>query len=299
MVSPAPESGGRVRSLLVTLGAAILGPFSGDRTLGNVAGAVLACVLLTVITQIDGAVLWIVMGVTGALSASLGWRRRRVTLLSFVVCYLLVSALVVPPLAGLGGRVALPCWSGTPSPVSWFYCLTNRHYGTPALVATVGAVAARVAASHPGTIIAYLDASHPFDWGVPLVPHFGHGSGREIDLGLFYAHHDGEERPLGGAWWLGYGAFRPAERVSDADVCAGRDGPFRWNLRWLQGLFGDLELDRRRTSTLVAALLRERRVERLFIEPGLASALGMQDPRVRFAGCHAARHDDHVHVRIR
>ena len=48
------------------------------------------------------------------------------------------------------------------------------------------------------------------------------------------------------------------------------------------------------------ALLAERRVRRIFLEPHLKRRLGYaEDGRVRFAGCHAARHDDHVHVDFR
>jgi hypothetical protein len=39
-------------------------------------------------------------------------------------------------------------------------------------------------------------------------------------------------------------------------------------------------------------------VERVFIEPYLAKRLGVSSPRLRFQGCGAARHDDHVHVEI-
>jgi hypothetical protein len=40
-------------------------------------------------------------------------------------------------------------------------------------------------------------------------------------------------------------------------------------------------------------------VTRIFIEPHLADRLGVGGGKVRFQGCRAARHDDHLHVEIR
>ena len=48
------------------------------------------------------------------------------------------------------------------------------------------------------------------------------------------------------------------------------------------------------------ALLAERHVRRIFVEPHLKRRLGFAgEARVRFAGCSAARHDDHLHVDFR
>jgi hypothetical protein len=40
-------------------------------------------------------------------------------------------------------------------------------------------------------------------------------------------------------------------------------------------------------------------VDRIFIEPHLAQRLGVSSPLVRFQGCRAARHDDHIHVQLK
>jgi hypothetical protein len=39
-------------------------------------------------------------------------------------------------------------------------------------------------------------------------------------------------------------------------------------------------------------------VDKVFLEPHLTSSLGLAAPAVRFQGCRAARHDDHIHVQI-
>jgi hypothetical protein len=40
-------------------------------------------------------------------------------------------------------------------------------------------------------------------------------------------------------------------------------------------------------------------IERVFIEPYLAARMNVSSPLFGFQGCHAARHDDHVHVQIK
>jgi hypothetical protein len=45
-------------------------------------------------------------------------------------------------------------------------------------------------------------------------------------------------------------------------------------------------------------LLAEPAVQKILIEPHLKERLRLQSSKVRFQGCHAARHDDHVHVQI-
>ena len=39
---------------------------------------------------------------------------------------------------------------------------------------------------------------------------------------------------------------------------------------------------------------------KILLEPHLAHRLGVEGrPNIRFQGCRAARHDDHIHVQIR
>jgi hypothetical protein len=39
-------------------------------------------------------------------------------------------------------------------------------------------------------------------------------------------------------------------------------------------------------------------VAKIFVEPPLAAQLGLSDPKIRFQGCRAARHDDHIHIQL-
>jgi hypothetical protein len=49
---------------------------------------------------------------------------------------------------------------------------------------------------------------------------------------------------------------------------------------------------------MAQTLLADPTVQKMLIEPHLKARLRLQSSKVRFQGCGAARHDDHVHVHI-
>jgi hypothetical protein len=252
------------------------------RRLANWAGFLIAFALLTGLTQIGGLVL------AGAVGATRVWRLGAWKGLGlFCLLYGAATLVVVPALAPVFGRVPLSCSGDAYQPQSLFYCATNRHYVRPVVRQALDRVAARMSAQFPGSVVSFLDAGFPFDL-MPMPPHLSHGDGRKIDLALFY-----QGRDAGGVWALGYWAFpRPPART-----CA-KDGLFRWHMSWLQPHLPAHALDEVRTKALVAAILAEK-PRRVFLEPHLVTTLGVVDDRIVFAGCHAARHDDHVHAEWR
>ncbi|MCF8504925.1 MAG: hypothetical protein K9G59_08420 [Caulobacter sp.] len=199
------------------------------------------------------------------------------------------SAVVAP------GLFPLPCADAGPlRPHTRGYCLIRRHYVREAPRAALLRAAATLQARHPGTIVRYMEASWPIGTR-PMPPHLSHGDGRQIDLALFYVDLKG--LPLVAApTRSGYGAYEPplksgdrrctgatarAPGIAAPDPAAGR----RWRL------------DEVRTAALVRLLAADPQVRRVFIEPHLKARLGLSDlGKVRFAGCRAARHDDHIHV---
>jgi murein endopeptidase len=56
------------------------------------------------------------------------------------------------------------------------------------------------------------------------------------------------------------------------------------------------------TSPRIAALINlftaDPRVIKIFVEPPLATRFNLSDPKIRFQGCRAARHDDHIHIQL-
>jgi hypothetical protein len=49
---------------------------------------------------------------------------------------------------------------------------------------------------------------------------------------------------------------------------------------------------------LARALLADPMMGKAFLEPPLARQLGPKDAKLRFQGCRAARHDDHIHAQL-
>lgn len=197
------------------------------------------------------------------------------------------------------GLVTLPCDGSTPlEPTRPHYCREDRHFVTPDARAALIAAAQTMNARYPGEVLRFMDASGP-DGVKPFPPHLSHGDGRQIDLGLYYTDRTGaplrafpDTSAHGGLW--------PAEppRSGETRACPkGRPGKAEKpdppaDRTW--------RLDEARTRTLLETLAADPRVRRILIEPHLERRLGLWGhPKMRFAGCRAARHDDHIHVDFR
>lgn len=196
--------------------------------------------------------------------------------------------------AARNGLTPLPCArSGPLQPHNRSYCVAARHYVTPAARDALARTARAVAREHPGAVVRYMEASWPAARR-PMPPHVSHGDGRQIDLALFYEDRRGRSRPPPTP--SGYEAFEPPRRESER-VCHGVAGH---HARPDPPKGRDWRLAEAPTARLIAALSADPRVRRIFIEPHLKARLGFaHDPKVRFAGCGVARHDDHLHVDFR
>lgn len=235
---------------------------------------------LTVLTQIGGLA-WII---------ALFFRRR---LIAFGLAYaaLTLAAIWIAP--GFG-RVALNCFDDGPLQVqSPIYCALNRTYVTPGLNDILVEAAEDMDRRFPGTQTLVLDANFPFLDGFPLLPHLSHDDGDKADLAFFYRDDTGY---LPGATRspIGYFAFEPGPTE-----CAGSGPTLRWDLGILQPLWRGYILDKARNAAILDILSRDIRVGKIFVEPHLVQALDVSHPKIRFQGCRAARHDDHIHVQLR
>lgn len=235
--------------------------------------------VLTVLTQLGGLA-WIVTH----------FFQRKIR--AFIIAYAAISmaALLIAPQFG---RVALPCFSGDSFRMhSPLYCAMNRQYVVPELRDVLSEAAANVATEFPGTKTLVLDAGFPFVGGFPLLPHLSHDDGEKADIAFFYQNEEGylvgkSRSPIG------YLAFE-----NGPTPCPPAWATLRWNATPLQGLWPDRQLEPDRTRFILKTLARDPRVGKLFIEPHLKTRLQITDGKVRFQGCRAARHDDHIHVQL-
>jgi hypothetical protein len=241
------------------------------------AGHVLIVLALTLLTQLGG-IAWI---------TALFFRRR---LIVFAVAYTALWAAADT----LSPRTALPCFGAPLRMQSPLYCALNRHYVTPELARVATDAAAHMAATQPGTITLALDGGFPFLTGMPMIPHLSHDDGEKLDFAFFYRDPQGTYLPSQTRSPLGYFAFEN----QPPDACPANSLTLRWSLPWLKPLFPDRPLDGPRTAALITHLTTDPRVAKIFVEPPLAARLGLAHPKIRFQGCRAARHDDHIHVQL-
>lgn len=239
-----------------------------------------AVLTLTVITQVGGLA-WVI---------ALFFRRR---FIAFVLAYavLTVAAIWVAPKFD---RVALSCFDDGPLQVqSWVFCALNRNYVAPELRDVLVEIADEMESRFPGTETLVLDANFPFLDGFPLLPHLSHDDGDKVDLTFFYRDNSGY-LPGSTRSPLGYFAFEQGHTD-----CAPAWPTLRWDLAFLQGLWRDYALDEARNAAILRLLTRDGRVRKIFVEPHLVEDLGVSHPAIRFQGCRAARHDDHIHFQLK
>jgi hypothetical protein len=268
-------------------------------------GHVLLIALLTAATQIGGLAYLAALLLRRILFGD-ATKPAPTLLLLFLLCYGAGSTAVTVA-APHFGRVPLPCWKGETAPLaaaSPLTCALNRHYVSPDLKHLAEALAYAVDREFPGSLTQVLDANFPFFDGFPLLPHLSHDDGRKLDLAFYYRPREGIYERGAMASPLGYWAFE-VPGPGDPQPCVGDDRrlTLRWDMGWFQPFVRpDLTLDDARSKAALKWLAtegRQRGVERVLLEPHLKSRLSLDSDLVRFQGCRAARHDDHIHVQIR
>jgi hypothetical protein len=266
------------------------------------AGALLIVLslLLTAVTQIGGVLLWLETPVLHLMSRRMGRFGWLAGMGVFVMTYLAVMLLAVPPVAARFGRVPLPCSGAADAPlqpVSLAFCLLGRNYVTPGLRQILEDTASTMHRAYPGRVLRYMDGGFPFFDGFPLLPHLSHDDGRKIDLAFYYRDVRTGKALQEPPSPIGYWAYE-GPGIDEVRPCTGKRSWLRWDLTWFQPFFRNAHLDPEPTRVLVDRLSRSTAVQTIFIEPHLKRRLGLHSSKIRFQGCQAARHDDHIHVSV-
>lgn len=233
------------------------------------------------------------------------WQRVAAKTAFFSAIYLSMSFFVIPPLAKWeSGRVPLTVWGHPhlkPHHV-FYYCVLNHHYVRPEVLASCESVAVALADAHPGAVLYYLDANFPFFDGYPLQPHFTHRHGTTMDIALHWQDAHSSEPIQGAPTPLAYGASAlplPGE-VDWEDKCRQQGNWYRSiEMKMARPFYreADFKLDEARTKALARLFAEQPNVKKILLEPHLKARLGLSRfDKVRFQGCRAARHDDHIHV---
>ena len=253
-------------------------------------------VLLTVLTQIGGIVYLI-----SILAIKKSANRKRLKRIGvFAGLYLIATFIVIPITAPIFGREKIEETENLKAH-SFFYKLANRNYVRPELNNSLKKIASEFENQNQDIRLVYLDANFPFVDGFPLLPHLSHNDGKKIDVSLIYEKESGaltNEKPS----ISGYGVYEgPKENEYDQTRICKQRGNWQYDFpKYLTfgRINGDIEFSKKGTRELARLILQQQSVEKLFIEPHLKSRLKLTNAKVRFHGCQAVRHDDHIHFQL-
>jgi hypothetical protein len=257
---------------------------------------------LTLLTQVGGLI-WIISILISRLVPVRHFSGLR--LLIFTGLYACSAIWIVPPLARSFGRVPLPVFTQPYlKPESLWFAFLNRHYVRPELKKALEEVAQSMQSRYPGTTVNYLDANFPFIDGYPLEPHLSHRDGKKVDLSFYWTEISTNRPVRGSPSPLGYGACA-APLPGEPDQAAACEAKGFWYIsltRTLPAPFfsqKNYRFDAERTRELLRLLAEHPVLGKLLLEPHLKTRLGLESfGKIRWQGCHAARHDDHVHVQL-
>lgn len=273
-------------------------------TIVRLCGHGLSIVLLTLLSQLGGIAYVGALAFARRTPSRSGWAGLCQVAIAFVAIYgaLLLTASCLAPRTG---RVPIPCFAAKSERLvmhSPIYCLLNRNYVTPSARRVAQQLADHVDSQFPGTLTLALDGSFPFFDGFPLLPHLSHNDGRKLDIALYYRIADGAYARGRTRSPIGYWAFERPTNPSQ-EPCSNVRGHLRWEMRWFEPLLNDrYEVDQNRTAAALywlSSKTASASISRVFVEPHLRKRFNVKGAVLRFQGCHAARHDDHIHIEVR
>jgi len=247
---------------------------------------------LTVVTQIGGLIYLIAV-------LSTKDKVKRTTL--FTILYLFSTFLITPYLAPFFGREKIKETNFLKAH-SFFYKLTNRNYVKPKLNKAISQIAADFGNKNNGIRMVYLDANFPFIDKFPLLPHLSHNDGKKIDISLIYENTNKQltnKKPS----ISGYGIYEePTRNEYNQNKICKKQGYWQYDFPkylTLGTINKNIKFSKKGTRDLIKCILREKSIGKLFIESHLKKRMNIVNQKVRFQGCKAVRHDDHIHLQLK
>ncbi|MBL0683119.1 hypothetical protein JJQ60_06305 [Aquimarina mytili] len=261
----------------------------------KITSKILLFIFLAIISQIGGIIYLISLIITKRWR----WNSTFKPFIIFIGLYLFSTFLIIPFIAPIFGREQVK-HTDLIGPTNYMTVLLNRNYVSPQLNELLLQTEKELNGS--GIKIHYLDANFPFINKFPLLPHLSHNDGKKIDISLIYETKSGEltykQKSISG-----YGVFEApkSNEYNQIDTCL-NNGYFQYDYpKYLT--FGrintELIFSKKGTKTLIKSILKNKKLEKLFIEPHLKKRMKLVNPKIRYHGCRAVRHDDHIHIQVR
>lgn len=258
--------------------------------------------ILTLVTQVGGLI-WIVV------FEYFRFRKLKLALwkkgLVFMTVYAVTIFTIVPLTASLNDRKMLPVFHETIQPHNLAYVLLCRNYVRTDLYEVMEDIASTYKLSpYQGMKLIYLDAGFPFIDGFPLLPHLSHNDGRKADVSFVYNNTNGDSSNNHNPSLIGYGVYEGPQKgeMSQTQICEDA-GYWQYSYAKYLGIKIDksLTLNDLQTNFIVEQIQSHSKVQKVFIEPHLIHRMKIKNikSKLRFHGCHAVRHDDHIHFQVK
>jgi len=251
-------------------------------------------VFLTILTQIGGIIYLLSLAVARKWTKKLKFKRSII----FFGFYLLSTFFIVPVIAPIFGREKVKHTKKI-KPTNYLTVLLNRNYIQPKLNELLSHTEKEL--NETNIEIHYLDANFPFINKFPLLPHLSHNDGKKIDISLIYETNNGtitnKQKSVSGS-----GVFenpKPNE-YNQIEKCL-KSGYFLYDYpKYLtfRRINNELIFSEKGTKILIKSILKNRNLGKLFVEPHLKNRMNLKDNRIRYHGCRAVRHDDHIHIQL-
>lgn len=249
---------------------------------------------LTAVTQIGGIVYLLSLLISNKWNKKLKFK----TSIIFIGLFLLSTLIIIPLIAPFFGREKVK-HSEKIKPINYMIVLLNRNYVRPKLNDLLSNTAKKLNGTN--ITIHYLDANFPFINKFPLLPHLSHNEGKKIDISLVYETQNGiitnKQKSVSG-----YGVFEApkSNEYDQINKCLKENILYDFPKYLTFGKINkDLVFSEIGTKELIRNILKNRNVGKIFMEPHLKNRLNFKNKKIRFHGCGAVRHDDHIHVELK
>ncbi len=221
--------------------------------------------------------------------------------LLFSILYTLSTFILIPNIAPYFGREKIND-TYTIQANTFLTKLCNRNYVVPELNSILTAISLRLDKKHNGIKLVYLDANFPFFDGFPLLPHLSHNDGKKIDISFIYQNNKGQITNLKPSI-SGYGIYVvPKEHESNQSEKCIKNGYWYYDFTkyfTFGKINSGISISEKATRDLLILIANQSSVSKIFIEPHLKNRLQLNTSKIRFHGCQAVRHDDHIHFQIK
>ena len=136
-----------------------------------------------------------------------------------------------------------------------------------------------------------------------MLPHLSHDDGKKLDIAFAYQNEVNSYVRGKTASPIGFWHFSRHTKHETPANCSKDAFNLRWDMDWFQIFNNDsLKLEPKRTAFAIRYLTENAErfgVTKVLLEPHLKQRFALRSNKVKFQGCHAARHDDHFHFQIR